>query len=123
MFCTQREAHIAGAPVRRAIAPRAQRKKRGGKPYSWSRDEEVAALENHAPGSKPYAILSFRSAFHGRAFGALSATRSKAAHKLDVPQFDWPCADFPRYRYPLEQHEDYNRQQDARCLEQVCHAL
>jgi len=37
-------------------------------------------------------ILSFTSAFHGRLFGSLSATRSKAIHKVGVPAFD--CGSF-----------------------------
>ena len=76
---------------------------RGGQLY-----EVTTVLENRPLGVKPFAIPSFRIAFHGRTFGALSATRSKAPHKLDLPLYEWPCADFPNYRYPLEQHEAYN---------------
>jgi 4-aminobutyrate aminotransferase/(S)-3-amino-2-methylpropionate transaminase len=42
-------------------------------------------------------------------FGSLSATRSKAIHKLDIPAFDWPCAEIPSYKYPLEENLDYNK--------------
>jgi 4-aminobutyrate aminotransferase / (S)-3-amino-2-methylpropionate transaminase len=34
-------------------------------------------------GSPDLAILSFGKAFHGRMFGSLSTTHSKAIHKLD----------------------------------------
>lgn len=41
-----------------------------------------SCMENKAPGSPELAILSFKSGFHGRLFGSLSATRSKAIHKV-----------------------------------------
>ena len=43
-------------------------------------------------------VLSFHGGFHGRAAASLSCTHSKPIHKLDVPLFDWPVADFPRYK-------------------------
>jgi 4-aminobutyrate aminotransferase/(S)-3-amino-2-methylpropionate transaminase len=39
-------------------------------------------MDNKAPGSPQLAILSFKSGFHGRMLGSLSATRSKAIHKV-----------------------------------------
>lgn len=96
-----------------------KRNRRGGKPFSWKPEELEAAILNRAPGCPPYSILSFRTGFHGRAFGALSATRTKGLHKLDLPQFDWPMANFPRYRYPQEEHAEYNRKQDDISLAEV----
>ncbi|KAJ2997428.1 hypothetical protein NUW58_g661 [Xylaria curta] len=61
---------------------------RGDKPFS---EEEIASsMVNKAPGAPEYSILSFTGGFHGRTFGSLSTTRSKAIHKLDVPAFNWP---------------------------------
>ena len=51
--------------------------------------------------------------------GALSASHSKALHKVDIPAFDWPVAQFPRLKYPLEEHVEENRQEEANCLAQV----
>ena len=51
--------------------------------------------------------------------GALSATHSKALHKVDIPAFDWPVAQFPRLKYPLEEHVQENKQEEANCLAQV----
>ena len=51
--------------------------------------------------------------------GVLAATHSKAVHKLDVPTLDWPIAKFPRYKYPLEDNVEYNRNQDDECLKDV----
>jgi 4-aminobutyrate aminotransferase/(S)-3-amino-2-methylpropionate transaminase len=77
-------------------------KRRGTRGFS---DEEVkSAMLNEKPGSPDMAILSFESSFHGRTFGALSCTRSKPIHKLDIPAFHWPKAPFPALKYPLEQH-------------------
>jgi 4-aminobutyrate aminotransferase / (S)-3-amino-2-methylpropionate transaminase len=39
-------------------------------------------------GSPDLAILSFGRAFHGRMFGSLSTTHSKAIHKLDSPSLE-----------------------------------
>lgn len=39
-------------------------------------------------GSPELAILSFNKAFHGRMFGSLSTTHSKAIHKLDSSSFE-----------------------------------
>lgn len=64
-------------------------------------------------------VLSFRGGFHGRLFGSLSTTRSKAIHKLDIPAFDWPACSFPALKYPLEDHLEANKQTEADCLAQV----
>lgn len=45
--------------------------------------------------------------------------RSKAVHKVDIPAFDWPIANFPRYMYPLHENEAYNKKQDDDCLANV----
>ncbi|RKP33672.1 4-aminobutyrate aminotransferase, partial [Dimargaris cristalligena] len=81
--------------------------------------EEATAMENAPPGSPQLAILSFRKAFHGRMFGSLSTTRSKAIHKLAIPAFPWPEATFPRLQYPLEEHEAENAEEEARCLRET----
>ena len=44
---------------------------------------------------------------------------SKPIHKVDIPAFDWPIANFPRYKYPLEKHEAHNKQEDEKCLKEV----
>jgi 4-aminobutyrate aminotransferase / (S)-3-amino-2-methylpropionate transaminase len=95
-----------------------QRRKRG-EGVEWSQEEITSCLKNQAPGSPELAILSFKNSFHGRGFGSLSTTRSKAVHKLDIPAFKWPQAEFPALKYPLDQHEEENRKEEARCLEQV----
>ena len=74
---------------------------------------------NKAPGSPQVSLMSFEGAFHGRTFGALACTHSKPIHKLDIPSFDWPIAPFPRYKYPLEENERENEQEDQRCLARV----
>ena len=76
-------------------------------------------MKNQLPGSPALSILSFTSAFHGRLFGSLSATRSKAIHKLDIPAFDWPVAPFPQLKYPLEKYEEENKKEEERCLAEV----
>ncbi len=51
--------------------------------------------------------------------GTQSATRSKPIGKADVPAFDWPAAKFPRYQYPLDLHQQHNKQEDQDCLKDV----
>ena len=75
-------------------------------------------MDNRSPGSPQLSVLSFRSGFHGRLFGSLSATRSKAIHKVDIPAFDWPSAPFPELKYPLESNEAANAAEETRCLEE-----
>ncbi|KAB2570144.1 4-aminobutyrate aminotransferase [Lasiodiplodia theobromae] len=83
-------------------------------------DAELSSVMlNQAPGSPNYSILSFSSGFHGRLFGSLSTTRSKAIHKLDIPAFDWPVAPFPKLRYPLEAHQAENEAEEHRCLRET----
>ena len=65
------------------------------------------------------AILSFQKAFHGRALGALSTTRSKMIAKIDIPAFDWPAAPFPEIKHPYSEFEAENREEENRCLEEV----
>ncbi|OAA57392.1 aminotransferase class-III [Niveomyces insectorum RCEF 264] len=72
-----------------------------------------------APGSPDLAVLSFTNSFHGRGFGSLSTTRSKAVHKLDIPAFRWPQAPFPRLRYPLDKFAAENAAEEQRCLTAV----
>jgi len=63
--------------------------------------------------------MSFEGGFHGRLFGTLSSTHTKALHKLDIPAFDWPAATFPTLKYPLEANVSHNRKEEERCLEEV----
>lgn len=90
---------------------------RGGQPPT--QEELHSTMYNQAPGSPQLSAMSFDGGFHGRTLGALSCTHSKAIHKLDVPAFDWPIAQFPRYKYPLAAHEQENKQEDQRCLSNV----
>ncbi|VDK56990.1 unnamed protein product [Anisakis simplex] len=94
-----------------------QTQKRGGKPPT-EQDLE-SCMRHELPGTPHLSVLSFKGAFHGRTLGALTMTRSKAIHKVDIPAFDWPAAEFPRYKYPLEKNIQYNTEQDAMCLANV----
>lgn len=95
-----------------------QSKKRGfGKAFTAEENESV--MNNQAPGSPELAILSFERAFHGRLFASGSTTRSKPIHKMDLPSFNWPKAQYPSYKYPLEEHTEENKREDERCLKIV----
>ncbi|CAG0883345.1 unnamed protein product [Cyprideis torosa] len=85
----------------------------------WTEEELSSCMRNQYPGSRPFTILSFNNAFHGRTFGVLSCTHSKPIHKIDYAAFDWPIADFPEYKYPLEENVGANAEEDARCLAMV----
>ncbi|SPJ82314.1 probable UGA1 - 4-aminobutyrate aminotransferase (GABA transaminase) [Fusarium torulosum] len=85
----------------------------------WNEEEINSCLENSKPGSPELAIMSFKNSFHGRGFGSLSTTRSKAVHKLDIPSFNWPQAPFPALKYPLEEHVEENTAEEKQCLEEV----
>jgi 4-aminobutyrate aminotransferase/(S)-3-amino-2-methylpropionate transaminase len=82
-------------------------------------EDMASSMLNASPGCSQTTILSFDGAFHGRTFGALSATRSKPIHKLDVAAFDWPVAPFPKLKYPLGPNAQANALEEQRCLEAV----
>lgn len=92
-----------------------QSKRRGYK-TNFSEAELASVMNNQSPGSPELAILSFERAFHGRLFASGSTTRSKPIHKLDLPSFKWPKAEFPSYKYPLDKHVEENKKEDERCL-------
>jgi 4-aminobutyrate aminotransferase / (S)-3-amino-2-methylpropionate transaminase len=92
-------------------------KNRGEKEISV--EELQSCMKNQAPGSPDMSILSFTQAFHGRLFGSLTATASKAIHKVDIPAFDWPKATFPLRKYPLEDNVEYNQKVEKESLAEV----
>jgi 4-aminobutyrate aminotransferase/(S)-3-amino-2-methylpropionate transaminase len=92
-------------------------KNRGEKDFSV--EDLQSCMKNQAPGSPDMAILSFTQAFHGRLFGSLTATASKAIHKVDIPAFDWPKATFPLRKYPLEDNVEYNQKVEKESLAEV----
>jgi 4-aminobutyrate aminotransferase/(S)-3-amino-2-methylpropionate transaminase len=98
---------------------------RGGPHVDFTDHELSSAMENASPGSPQLSILSFKTAFHGRLFGTLSTTRSKAIHKLDIPAFDWPQATFPELRYPLDDpaNAEHNAAAEAASLQEVEHLI
>lgn len=85
----------------------------------FTEEEMSSCMKNAAPGAPELSALSFKTAFHGRLFGSLSLTRSKAIHKLDIPAFDWPVATFPALKYPLDEFRSENAETEARALHEV----
>lgn len=92
------------------------RAKQRGFVNTFSAEEETSTMENQSPGSPDLAILSFERAFHGRLFATASVTRSKPVHKIDLPAFKWPKAEYPSYKYPLADNVEANKKEDERCL-------
>jgi 4-aminobutyrate aminotransferase/(S)-3-amino-2-methylpropionate transaminase len=90
-----------------------------GEGTQFSAEELDSAMRNAVPGSPDLAIMSFTKGFHGRLFGSLSTTRSKAIHKIDIPSFNWPQAPFPALKYPLEEHVEANNAEEQRCLKEA----
>lgn len=99
-----------------------QAKQRGDN-ADFSPEALQSCMNNASPGAPDLAILSFKHAFHGRLFGSLTTTRSKAIHKLDIPAFNWPQADFPSLKYPLEDNVEANKAEEDRCLADVERAI
>ncbi|CAM1502979.1 Fc.00g077550.m01.CDS01 [Cosmosporella sp. VM-42] len=96
---------------------------RGGPEVEFTEQELESAMKNEAPGNPPLSILSFKTGFHGRLFGSLSTTRSKAIHKVDIPAFDWPQATFPQLKYPLAENEAENAKIEQASLDEVEHLI
>jgi 4-aminobutyrate aminotransferase / (S)-3-amino-2-methylpropionate transaminase len=68
----------------KAVFMHHQQQQRGSADAPFSEIDLQSCMRNEAPGSPDLSILSFRGAFHGRTFGTLSTTRSKALHKVDI---------------------------------------
>jgi len=98
-----------------------QNRKRAGKPFT--KEELESCMLNQEPGTPDLSILSFKGGFHGRLFGSLSTTRSKAIHKIDIPAFNWPVATFPHLKYPLEENTQHNATEEARCLAETANII
>lgn len=64
-----------------------QQNKRGGQDVPFTDEEITSCMVNKAPGSPNLSIMSFHGAFHGRLFGCLSTTHSKAIHKVNLFYF------------------------------------
>ncbi|VEN62234.1 unnamed protein product [Callosobruchus maculatus] len=94
-----------------------QRAQRGQK--AITEEDLKSALINKPPGTPELTIMSFKNAEHGTTLGAMSASHSNALSKVDIPAFDWPMAEFPKYKYPLDHFESLNKGQDEKCLAQI----
>jgi 4-aminobutyrate aminotransferase/(S)-3-amino-2-methylpropionate transaminase len=101
----------------KAAFMRLARRKRGDAPPTA--DDLAACMKNDQAGINQMKVLSFEGGFHGRSLGALSLTRSKPIHKLDIPAFPWLTAPFPKSRFPLSEHAKDNEAAEARSLEAV----
>lgn len=94
-----------------------QQQLRGSYEADFSKEDVESCMLNQEPGTPDLAIMSFKAGFHGRLFGTLSTTRSKAIHKVDIPAFNWPQCPFPSLKYPLGNHIEENKMEEKECLE------
>lgn len=101
----------------------AYRARERGEQANFTSEEMQSCMKNQSPGSPDLSILSFTSAFHGRLFGSLSATRSKAIHKLDIPSFSWPVVAWPDVKYPFSQNSRENAEAEKASLAAVEEAI
>ena len=97
------------------IFMRYMHRQRGGR-VDFTQEELTSTLANQAPGSPNLSILSFKGCFHGRTIGLLSCSHSRPIQGVDIPTLPWPKADFPQYKYPLDDHKRENKAEDDRCL-------
>lgn len=51
--------------------------------------------------------------------GAVNVSHSKFVYKIDCPALDWPIANFPRYKYPVDKHVHENVREDQLSLAEV----
>ncbi len=102
--------------IKLACARLASRRRGGAGPTA--QDLELV-MKNQQVGIDRFKVISFEGGFHGRTLGSLSATRSKAIHKLDFPAFDWPVVPFPANLFPQDQHRQHNHELEAQSLTQI----
>merc|ERR1712193_410707 len=91
---------------------------RGGR-MEFTEEELQSTMTNSEPGSPKLSVMSFKGCFHGRTVGLLSCSNSRPIHGVDIPTLPWPKADFPQYKYPLEEFVQENKAEDERCLAAV----
>jgi len=91
---------------------------RGGR-KEFTTEELQTTMQHQAPGSPKLSVLAFKGGFHGRTVGLLSCSNSRPIHGVDIPTIAWPKADFPRYKYPLQDNLRENQAEDERCLANV----
>ncbi len=99
--------------IKAAFAWKARRRRGGA---SWSPRDQALVMKNRQPETNEMKIVSFEGGFHGRTLGALSATRSKAIHKIDFPAFDWPVLPFPANRFPTTEYAADNAARESEVL-------
>jgi 4-aminobutyrate aminotransferase/(S)-3-amino-2-methylpropionate transaminase len=102
--------------IKAAFAWKARKRRKGA---AFTAEDLQLVMLNRQPHTNDMKIISFEGGFHGRTLGALSATRSKAIHKLDFPAFDWPVVPFPANKFPLAENAAENREAEARSLQAV----
>jgi 4-aminobutyrate aminotransferase/(S)-3-amino-2-methylpropionate transaminase len=100
-----------------------QRRQRRSNGLHPSSEELQSCLYNKPPGSPKLAVLSFFGGLHGRTLAALSCTHTRTRFKMDFTAFDWPVAPFPLIKYPLRKYREYNKEEEAKCLEKTRHLL
>jgi len=93
-------------------------KQRNGR-TDFTEEEMKSVLKHEAPGAPNLSILAFKGGFHGRTVGLLSCSNSRPIQGVDIPTLKWPKADFPKYKYPLEDNVRQNQAEDERCLAMV----
>lgn len=84
--------------------------------FEYSSGDLSSVMNNQSPGAPRLCAISFDGSFHGRTLAALSLTRSNPLFKVDMPAFTWPSTPFPKLRYPLEAHKEWNKEEENRCL-------
>ena len=99
--------------VKAAFVALMARRRGGAEPTAEDLD---LVMKNAQPDTDRLKVISFEGGFHGRSLGALSLTRSKPIHKLDIPSFPWPVVPFPANRFPLDAHAAENAEAEARSL-------
>jgi len=97
------------------IFMRYMQQQRGGR-TEFTQQELNSVLKHQAPGSPKLSMLSFSNGFHGRTIGLLSCSNSRPIQGVDIPSLPWPKANFPHYKYPLEENIAENKAEDERCL-------
>jgi 4-aminobutyrate aminotransferase/(S)-3-amino-2-methylpropionate transaminase len=88
-------------------------------PANISQKDLDSSMVNSLPGTPELAILSFNGSVHGKLFGGLNTSTMEDFDISGLPSLNWPKMETPQYKYPLEQHSEFNEKEDARILKEV----
>jgi 4-aminobutyrate aminotransferase/(S)-3-amino-2-methylpropionate transaminase len=82
-------------------------------------EEEKSVFSGNSPGAPDFAVIGLEGGHHGTSLSTMSASTCEHLGHDNFVRFNWPIAPFPNIKYPYEEHEQDNREEEQRCIAQT----